>query len=262
MTGAFEYFKKGFESIKMKDFKNLILTLVIVNIVSGILSVFIPIIPTLVAGFFTSFYVWEIILKNSNIRTRKLGEFEFKNLIPYFKYVIAKSILTLINWIDKKILAIQLILYLLIFMFAFSVNVIGTIIIILIIFLIYLYNHLRFYFALPIRLLESDGTIDSFKKSWEMTEGKAGTLFLIYVLYSIFYIIMLLLVLLPIIVFLTLSNLNIEGMISQLSFIIIAILIMLATLTLFLILASFIPIFEAYIFAKYYIDIKKEEKAD
>jgi uncharacterized protein YqgC (DUF456 family) len=92
MTTALKYFKKGFECTKMPEFKHLLFVIVAVSIIGGILSAIIPVIPTILMGFFTTFYLWEKVLAYQGEKIRKLGEFEVNNIIAYIKLWFIKAV--------------------------------------------------------------------------------------------------------------------------------------------------------------------------
>jgi hypothetical protein len=266
MTTALKYFKKGFECTKMPEFKHLLFVIVAVSIIGGILSAIIPVIPTILMGFFTTFYLWEKVLAYQGEKIRKLGEFEVNNIIAYIKLWFIGLIITYFNWIQRKILFAQILSYLMIIIGAVSLSTEGNFIVVLLLIGIILasvlifYNMLRFSLAIPIRLIEMNGTIDSFKRSWELTKERTWTIFLIELLYSLFIIGVILSIIAAIaILYLVLfgSGETTLGL-GAVIFLILAIFVGGIILILF---NGYLHIFYAFVFVNYYISIKEENKA-
>jgi hypothetical protein len=268
MTTALEYFKKGFECTKMPEFKHLLLVIIAVSIIEGILSAIIPIIPTILMGFFTTFYLWEKVLAYQGEKIKKLGEFEVNNIIAYIKLWFMRLIIIFFNWIQRKILFAQIISYLMIIIGALGLSAEGNSIfsaVLLVIGIIsasvlLFYNTLRFSLAIPIRLIEMNGTIESFKRSWEITKGRAWTIFLIELLYSLFKIGVVLIIIAAIVIlyFVLFGNGETTPGLGAVIFLILAIFVG----GIILILANaYFNIFYAFVFVNYYISIKEENKA-
>jgi len=272
MTTALEYFKKGFECTKMPEFKHLLLVIIAASIIGGILSAIIPVIPIILIGiligFFTTFYLWEKVLAYQGEKTRKLGEFEVNNIIAYIKLWFIGLIIIFFNWIQRKILFAQIISYLMIIIGALVLSAEGNSIfsaVLLVIGIIsasvlLFYNMLRFSLAIPIRLIEMNGTIDSFKRSWEITKGRAWTIFLIELLYSLFTIgvVLIIIAAIAILYFVLFGSGETTPGLGAVIFLILAIFV--GGIVLILV-NGYLYTFNAFVFANYYISIKEENKA-
>jgi len=242
---SFEYFKKGFDCIKMPIFSNLMFILIITVILSFFFSLFIPILPLLFFGFMFSFFLWDKILASFGENTKGLSNLSITNFISYIVYDIFGWIVSLFNFIDMRVLVVQVLIYIsTLYVLGNTLDFKSTILPFIIVNLsIAIYNKIRFSFALPIRLTETDSVMAAFKSSYEKTKGKEVNIFRIYLFYYLFVIFSLIFTILFVVI---ISYIN--QVIGLLTLISVPILVL------------YLFIFNSYVFLNYYLIVKNEKQ--
>jgi len=273
MVGVFESFKKGFDCVRLPNFWQVFIVIAIAIAAGMILSAIIPLIPQILVGFFSTFYICDKVLNHLGVKTKNWSAINGHNIIEYVKYWIVDIVITMFNWVDKKILIAQIIAYVvavisLVFLTvvgfspalsstfgsaAFMILVALAVIAVVVALILLIYNSIRFFVALPVRLSEAEGTVDAFKRSWELTRGRAFNIFCIQILYSILALILVIVAALPLI----LAALGISGAGVSLG----AVLTLIGfgiTLILFFIVSIYLTMFGSFVVTNYYLSIKKE----
>ena len=227
-------------------------------IVNAILSMVIPLLPSIFFGFFFSFYLYWKVLDHYGLKTKEWN-LNVSNFIEYIKFIIVGLVAQFFNWFDKKILALQIILYVLIAIFGVLsfgsilsssggyLYAMGAVVCFIISIVVWLYNVIRFYAVLPIRLTEATGAVDAFQKSWDLTDGKVLNIIGILILTGLFSLLLFVVPLL-LIVF-CFSGGVIAGVIGSI-----------IGGVLLLLLSNYISLFFAFVITNYYIALRGGEK--
>jgi len=168
-----------------------------------------------IIGFFAMLfwtYIQSLFLMGKILEAKGMKndftEITFEGYVRYIKLIVANMFTSLFNWLNKKILAVQIILAILTIIllviaagqflnlltnenasYVERVAALGTasiaLIPMLLYFIIMCYNGLRLIVTLPVRVLETKGTVDAIKKTWDHTRGYAVAALITMVLLGI-----------------------------------------------------------------------------
>ncbi|MEM2974184.1 MAG: hypothetical protein QW112_00960 [Candidatus Micrarchaeia archaeon] len=148
-------------------------------------------------------YVRGIFLLGKALEYRgKKNEFakvSFDGYVKYLKLIIVYLFTVLFNWINKKVLAVQIALIVLCaimmaIMFAMfaawsSAGAMAALAFLLLVALIYtattIYNSFRMYVIIPVRILEAKGAKDAVTKAWNHMRGYALAAFILIIILTI-----------------------------------------------------------------------------
>jgi hypothetical protein len=152
------------------------------------------IIFTISSSYLSTFYT---ISKIGKIFGKKsiFEKFSMANVIEAVKFWIVSFFVSLFNWINKKVFVVQITLIILAilsllawilipFLVPYDIAHIASIIfpiLLIVLFFIYLviciYNAIRFFPALILRIFKSKNATEAFTECWEMTKGNALPIF-------------------------------------------------------------------------------------
>ena len=169
------------------------------------ISILIPILLVLVisgiiilinASYLSTFYLYSKVGKVFHKKS-VFEKFNLANVLELVKFSIVSFVTVLFNWVNKKILIIQVSIIIAIVILATiflllkpfaqlsTLLIIFSVILFLFYFVILIYNTLRFYPALLIRIFKNKSATESLKEAWELTRGNALHIFLSTVVVAI-----------------------------------------------------------------------------
>ena len=148
------------------------------------------------ASYLSTFYLYSKVGKVFHKKS-VFEKFNLANVLELVKFSIVSFVTVLFNWVNKKILIIQVSIIIAIVILATiflllkpfaqlsTLLIIFSVILFLFYFVILIYNTLRFYPALLIRIFKNKSATESLKEAWELTRGNALHIFLSTVVVAI-----------------------------------------------------------------------------